>query len=133
MTEINIPSAHELAENWTWLRGRPEPLRSRLLAILDRKEGSVAAPSVGIKRQHTPDSKVAVPIKKRQFAKEAPLAKEAATATRAASDERTCQVCQRRMTWHTGAAAWEPVALNARGDPIKVPGSFCSKECYEHV
>lgn len=41
-----------------------------------------------------------------------------------------CQVCGlNRDRWECAT----PLYLNARDQPVKFPGSFCSKDCFEHV
>ena len=102
--------------------------------VTEREEqgthGDITSPRVvGIKRHLTPDSKLA-----RQTRHAGPWGKAELEPLEAWEEEEEleerCQVClleQRR--WVRG----HPCLLNAHDRPVRVPGSFCSKECYEHV
>ena len=109
-----------------------------LSEVMGREEeaphGDFSSPRItGIKRQITPDSKFA-----RQMRREGPYGKAVLQGAMGPLDaweeeeepEGRCQVClleQRR--WVRG----HPCLLNAHDRPVRVPGNFCSKECYEHV
>ena len=79
---------------------------------------------IGIKRQATPDAKVA----KRRHLEGCP-SKQVPVRT-STGHESACQVCgleQRRWVRDT------PLLVNAMGKAVQVPGRFCSQQCYEHV
>ena len=85
----------------------------------------------GIRRHTTPDSKVRVaPSTWLKTVDERPMKKRKPSPT-AEVDAVICQVCQlQRHKWPTGGQA--PL-LNALEKPVRVPGHFCSKDCYEHI
>ena len=110
--------------------------------------------TVGVKRQTTPDSiMTATWVKETSSAKRAKpaeldygpvlageflsaeLAMRKAVADARKKDEempanRACQVCGLdRDRW----VCRLPLYLNAREQPVKLPGSFCSKACFEHI
>jgi len=75
----------------------------------------------------TPESKVAIATSKSKAAKfeSAPEVKKTCV------DTVFCQVCQLPASRWPACAT--PLLLNSMDQPVKVPGSFCSKVCYEHV
>jgi len=99
-------------------------------------EWTLLTSSRGIKRQLTPDAKVVhrmTRLNPVQYVKPNTLqhVKQQKYSSPAKSARIiSCQVCWLPSTqWQAG----EPLLLNACDQPVKVPGNFCSKECYEHI
>lgn len=111
---------------------------------------SADSASNGIKRQVTPDSvidsvmgvgaptrhakrKATVPLEilEAEFVSaEVALRKAAVRTPEYVGSVRTCQVC------HLSSDKWFcrlPLYLNERGESVNLPGSFCSKACFEHI
>jgi hypothetical protein len=87
--------------------------------------------AVGVGRQITPDAKVAKAIwrpRKEKF--DAAFGSVCSRETKRASNGRECQVCRLPSALWRNADA---LLLNSCGQPIKVPGTFCSKDCFEHI
>jgi hypothetical protein len=137
---ITAPSAHELASRGEFTKASSHEVLTRVFARIarDSKQGSPRAP--GVARRGTPDSKVAMPLAQRKRARPHQLMMECEGTFKpklhsaVSSRARRCQVCLRaELPERVNASAYEPLLLNARGSPVKVPGNFCSKDCYEHV
>ena len=90
-------------------------------------------PTSGIKRQMTPDSKVAQPMKrlaKWDLDKDHVKRRNHPSLPCNDGTEACCQVCSlAESRWVRG----QPCLLNAANQAVRIPGHFCSKECYEHI
>lgn len=123
----------------------PFPRLDRLRYIVEHQENIEAreymdwmqmerdAIAVGVGRQITPDAKVAKAIwrpRKEKFDEAFPQSAVCSRETKRASNGRECQVCRLPSALWRNADA---LLLNSCGQPIKVPGTFCSKDCFEHI
>jgi len=130
----NLTPTEELLEFESEMNARGETWRefterAHMWSLVHKSDGElVPSQSRGVKRQLTPDSKPrAVPATK--FCKTIDLDKTS-TVGLAAEPEPICQVCRVGLS---EVKVIVPLLLNACGEAVKVPGRFCSPECYQHV